>query len=332
MMESQLANTETEALLSVRGLKKHFPVQKGLFSRVVNHVRAVDGISFDIRPGETLGLVGESGSGKTTAGRSILRLLEPTAGEVYFHGQDVCQLNRRDMQSVRRQMQIIFQDPYSSLNPRKTVGDILSEVIRFHKLARSRDDVRAMVVQLLNDVGLPENSLKQYPRDFSGGQRQRIGIARALALKPEFIVADEPVSALDVSIQAQVINLMVDLQERYGLTWLFIAHDLSVVEYISDRVAVMYLGKIVEIAPARDLYANPIHPYTEALMNAIPIPDPDRRREKTPLEGDPPSPSQIPQGCAFHPRCPVARPECREAVPDLVDQGNDHQVACLIRG
>ena len=317
-----------EALLRVRNLKKYFPIRGGLFSREVARVHAVDDVSFDIMAGETLGLVGESGCGKSTTGRSILRLIEPTAGEVWFQDKNVTTLDKRSLRALRKEMQIIFQDPYASLNPRMTVGSIIGEALVIHKLAPSRRQREERVVQLLETVGLSADHLRRYPHEFSGGQRQRIGIARALAVSPKLIVADEPVSALDVSVQAQVINLLEDLQNKFGLTYLFVAHDLSVVEHISTRVAVMYLGKIVEIAPAKELYTNPRHPYTEALLSAVPIPDPAMKRKRILLEGDVPSPINPPSGCRFHTRCPVAMPKCSEVAPTLRRRDGDGEVAC----
>ena len=317
-------------LLAVRDLKKHFPIKSGLLGRTTSSVKAVDGISFDVMPGEVVGLVGESGSGKTTAGRTILRLVEPTSGEIVFDGTDIARIPAPAMRDWRRRMQIIFQDPYASLNPRMTVGEIVGQALKIHRLA-SGADMEDRVVQLLQKVGLASSAVRRYPHEFSGGQRQRIGIARALAVSPQFIVADEPVSALDVSIQAQVLNLLLDLKSELQLTLLFIAHDLSVVEYISDRVIVMYLGKIMEVAPARELYRNPVHPYTQALLSAIPVPDPTVRRERVILQGDIPSPINPPSGCVFRTRCPIAAPECAKVEPPLEAVGPGHFKACIRR-
>ena len=319
-----------EPLLKVRNLKKYFPIRGGLLSREVARVHAVDDVSFDVMRGETLGLVGESGCGKSTTGRSILRLIEPTSGEVSFEGKNVTTLDKRSLRALRKEMQIIFQDPYASLNPRMTVGSIIGEALVIHKLAPNRKAREEKVVHLLETVGLSADHLRRYPHEFSGGQRQRIGIARALALKPKFIVCDEPVSALDVSVGGQIVNLLVDLKEKYGIAYLFISHDLSVVQYISDRVAVMYLGEIVETAKSEELYKRPLHPYTQALLSAVPVPDPDRKRSRIILQGDVPSPLNPPTGCRFHPRCPVAiKGLCDAQTPKLIDYGG-HQAACHV--
>ena len=322
--------SETAPLVEVKGLKKYFPVRSGVWGRVQAQVKAVDGVDLVIYPGETLGVVGESGCGKTTLGRLILRLLEATEGQVLFEGVDLLKLGREEMRSRRRSMQIIFQDPYSSLNPRMTVGGIIGEALKVHGLAE-RDELQERVGGLLEMVGLSPSYARRYPHEFSGGQRQRIGIARALAVSPRFIVADEPVSALDVSIQAQIINLMQDLQRDLGLTYMFVAHDLSVVRHIADRVAVMYLGRVVEIAPRETLYEQPSHPYTRALLSAVPVPDPQVARSRTVLEGDVPNPAAVPSGCPFHPRCPEREDICSRVVPHLVDLGNGHCTACLLR-
>ncbi len=322
----------TGPLLRVSKLVKHFPVRGGLLSRTVDHVRAVDGVSFDLNAGETLGLVGESGCGKSTTGRCILRLIEPTSGEVRFDGKDVMAMDARRLRELARGMQIIFQDPYASLNPRMTVGAIVGEALTIHKLARNVREHDERVVNLLETVGLHADYRSRYPHEFSGGQRQRIGIARALAVSPRLIVCDEPVSALDVSIQAQVINLLEDLQRQFGLAYLFIAHDLSVVEHISRRVAVMYLGRIVEIASAHDLYTAPKHPYTEALLSAVPIPDPAVKRRRIVLQGDVPNPINPPSGCHFHPRCPHVMDRCRGEAPVLREIAPGRIAACHLNG
>jgi oligopeptide/dipeptide ABC transporter ATP-binding protein len=320
----------TPSLLSVRDLVKHFPITRGVFGRPVGAVRAVDGISFDVKQGETLGLVGESGCGKTTAGRSILRLIEPTSGQVTFDGVDVLSLDPPRLRTLRRQMQIVFQDPFSSLNPRMTIGAIVREGLTIHRIAEGAE-ADARVRRLLEEVGLRSEYARRYPHEFSGGQRQRIGIARALAVEPRFIVCDEPVSALDVSVQAQVINLLQDLQRDHGLTYLFIAHDLSVVQHVASRVAVMYLGHIVELADAADLYGEPLMPYTQALLSAVPIPDPGRRKTRIVLTGDVPSPADPPPGCPFHPRChhPAKDAACARIKPPLEPKGDGHLVACI---
>jgi oligopeptide transport system ATP-binding protein len=320
--------TRTAPLLEVRGLRKDFPVRRGLFSRVSSYVHAVDGVSFDVRPGETLALVGESGSGKTTTGRCILRLLEPTSGAIQFDGADLLALKPRDMRRMRRHLQVIFQDPYGSLNPRMTVGTIVREPLDIHKVGASKAERNEMVDRLLERVGLDAAMRRRYPHEFSGGQRQRIGVARAIALRPKLIVADEPVSALDVSVQAQVINLLIDLQEEYRCAYLFIAHDLALVERIADRVAVMYLGRIVEMAETAELFRNPLHPYTKALLQAIPVPDPERVRVQAVIDGDPPSPADLPPGCRFHPRCPIAVDVCRRDEPALRELAPGHWAAC----
>ena len=325
-------NGTGEVLLEVKDLKMYFPVTAGIiFQRKVADVKAVDGVTFSIMKGETLGLVGESGCGKTTTGRAILQLYKPTQGNIIFEGQDLTQLSGSEMRAMRRKIQVIFQDPYGSLNPRMTCGDIVGEPLTVHKLTTNKGEYRDRVAELLEVVGLNPYMGDRYPHEFSGGQRQRIGIARALAVNPSFIVCDEPVSALDVSIQAQVINLLEDLQERFGLTYLFIAHDLSVVRHISDRVAVMYLGHIVEVADRNELYENPLHPYTKALLSAVPIPDPaiEATRERIILTGDVPSPMNPPPGCVFHTRCPVMIDDCQLEMPELREVEPNHWVACI---
>ncbi len=318
-----------DALLVVRGLKKHFPITGGVLRRTVGQVKAVDGVTFWLRRGETLGLVGESGSGKTTTGRTLLRLLEPTAGQALFEGRDIFTLDAAELRRLRRRAQIVFQDPYGSLNPRLTIGDALREVLKVHGLAQEDPDAR--VRELLSLVGLAPEYAGRYPHEFSGGQRQRVGIARALAVEPDLIVCDEPVSALDVSVQAQVLNLLADLQERLGIAYLFIAHDLSVVEHVSDRIAVMYLGRIVEMADADALYRAPKHPYTRALLSAVPVPEPGDPRERIVLPGDVPSPANPPTGCPFHPRCPhpLKDADCARIIPPLAEKAPGHFAACI---
>jgi len=322
----------SQPLLRVENLVKHFPVKGGMFSRTVERVHAVDGVSFEVEAGETLGLVGESGCGKSTTGRCILRLIEPTSGEVWFDGKNVTAMDARSLRTMCREMQIIFQDPYASLNPRMTVGAIIGEALVIHRLAKTQREFEQRVAQLLETVGLHPQHMRRYPHEFSGGQRQRIGIARALAVSPRLIVCDEPVSALDVSIQAQVINLLEDLQDTFRLTYVFIAHDLSVVEHISTRIAVMYLGRIVEIAPARKLYISPRHPYTEALLSAVPIPDPAVKRKRVVLQGDVPNPIRPPAGCHFHPRCPHVMERCRVETPLLREIEPGRKAACHLNG
>ena len=321
-----------DVLLDVQNLKMYFPVTSGiLIQRTVGHIKAVDDVSFFVRKGETLGLVGESGCGKTTTGRCILQLYKPTAGRVNFEGAELTTLKGRALRAVRRRMQVIFQDPYSSLNPRMTAGRIIGEPLVVHGIGSGGQERRERVAELLEVVGLNRSMASRFPHEFSGGQRQRLGVARALAVNPQLIVCDEPVSALDVSIQAQIINLLEELQEQFSLTYLFIAHDLSVVRHISDRVAVMYLGHIVEIADRNEIYANPLHPYTKALLSAVPIPDPviDAERERIVLTGEVPSPLNPPRGCVFHPRCSIAIPECQDQMPALQEVEPDHWVACI---
>jgi oligopeptide transport system ATP-binding protein len=323
---------EVKPLLEAHDIKVHFPIMSGIvFSRAVGYVKAVDGVDLTIMPGETLGLVGESGSGKTTLGRTLLRLIEPTSGQVIFDGEDITELNNQEMRRRRRHMGMVFQDPFGSLNPRMKVGTTIGDPLVIHNLIESKEDYQQQVGDLLDIVGLSRNMADRYPHEFSGGQRQRVGVARALAAKPKFLVLDEPVSALDVSIQAQLINLLEDLQRELDLTYLFIAHDLSVVRHISHRVAVMYLGKLVEIATYSDLYTSPKHPYTQALLSAIPLPDPklERTRDRIVLGGDLPSPRNPPSGCVFNTRCPIATKECSEVVPELKTMGPDHEAACI---
>jgi oligopeptide/dipeptide ABC transporter ATP-binding protein len=317
-----------DPIVEVRSLKKYFPIRKGLLQREAGRVHAVDDVTFDVSEGETLGLVGESGCGKSTLGRTIVRLLEPTEGEVIFQGRNISSIGTRSLRPLRREMQMIFQDPYASLNPRKRVGSIIGTPLKIHGVDKS--ERRKRVQELLEKVGLSPEHYNRFPHEFSGGQRQRIGVARALALNPKLIVADEPVSALDVSIQSQMLNLLDDLQKELSLTYIFIAHDLGVVRHVSNRIAVMYLGKLVELSPADDLYERPIMPYTEALLSAVPIPDPDlaHARERIVLEGDVPSPINPPTGCRFHPRCRYMTDICREVEPPLVDYGNGHLAAC----
>ena len=321
-----------DSILEVRNLKMYFPINAGfILQRRAGDIKAVDDVSFFVRRGETLGLVGESGSGKTTIGRCILQLEKPTNGEVVYEGTDVTKVSREELRALRRRMQIIFQDPYSSLNPRMKVLDIVGEALTIHRLVRNKRDYRLRVGELLQQVGLNPEMANRYPHEFSGGQRQRIGVARALAVQPEFIVADEPVSALDVSIQAQLINLLKDLQQDLGLSYLMIAHDLAIVRHVSDRIAVMYLGKLMEVASWTDLYETPLHPYTKALLSAVPIPDPDieSERERIILQGGIPSPANPPSGCVFHTRCPVAIDECKTTVPELREVTPDHWAACI---
>jgi len=322
-VEQKMNNT----LVKVKNLKKHFHLRAGLFSRAVGSVKAVDGVSFEIYPNETFGLVGESGCGKSTLGRVLLRLIEPTEGEIYFMGKDLRALKGEELRRMRKEMQIIFQDPYSSLNPRMTVGSIIGEAFTIHRLARGKEK-RERVMALLDEVGVRAEAYNRYPHEFSGGQRQRIGIARALACEPKFIVCDEPVSALDVSIQAQILNLFLELQDKYKISYLFISHDLRVVEHIADRVAVMYLGKIVEMAKARDLYKNPLHPYTQIILASVPLPDPKLKKKRAIITGDVPSPINPPPGCQFHPRCKYARDICQKQEPEIKEYEPGHFASC----
>ncbi|HSA99290.1 MAG TPA: ABC transporter ATP-binding protein [Anaerolineales bacterium] len=322
-------NHNGEVLVEVNNLVKYFPVRAGLLQRVVNQVKAVDDVSFFVRKGETLGLVGESGCGKTTVGRTMLRLIEPTSGAVTFEGKDVFSMKARELKIARRDMQIIFQDPYASLDPRVPIGESVMEGLHIHHIGTPRERMDIML-QTLEKVGLESYHSRRYPHEFSGGQRQRIGIARALALRPRFIICDEPVSALDVSIQSQVLNILKDLQAEFGLTYLFIAHNLSVVEHVSNRVAVMYLGKMVEMTSREELFRNPLHPYTQALMSAIPVPNPRLKRQRTILKGDVPSPLNPPRGCRFHPRCPVAIEKCAHEEPPFIEVSPDHWAACWL--
>lgn len=336
MTELETANTtsgvQDDILVDVRNLKVNFPVKSGgIIPRRIGEIKAVDDVSLSIRRGETLGLVGESGCGKTTLGRAILHLVQPTSGDIYFDGENLTQMRSSRLQRLRRQTQVIFQDPYTSLDPRQTAGNCIGEPLKVHNLVQGRGEYRDEVAGLMETVGLSPNMAGRFPHEFSGGQRQRIGIARALAVKPDFIVCDEPVSALDVSIQGQIINLLQQLQEDFNLTYLFVSHDLSVVRHVSDRIAVMYLGRIVEIAGRDELYEDPLHPYTRALLSAIPIPDPyiEENRERIPLIGETPSPLHPPSGCSFHPRCPIAIDECSGAVPDLQEVKTSHWVSCI---
>jgi oligopeptide transport system ATP-binding protein len=318
----------SDILLEVKGLKKFFPVKKGLLSKTIGYVKAVDDVSFYIKKGETLGLVGESGCGKTTVGRTLLRLIDPTAGQIIFNGNDITNISQKELKTYRKEMQIIFQDPYSSLNPRITVGGMLTEILKFHKIAEGKA-AEKRVEELLETVGLRKIQARRYPHEFSGGQRQRIGIARALSVEPKFIVCDEPVSALDVSIQSQILNLLQDLQNQFGIAYLFISHDLSVVEHISDRVNVMYLGQIVESATNVELYKNPKHRYSQALLSAVPVPDPRKTSKRIILSGEVPSPANVPSGCYFHPRCPKAFSDC-PVIPPVLDGSGTHLQRCLL--
>ena len=317
----------TEPLLEVKNLKKYFPIRGGIFSKAIGYIYAVDGVSFYLNRGESLGLVGESGCGKSTTARAILRLIEPTEGEILFEGKDVCKLDHGEMRSIRKDMQIVFQDPYASLDPRRTVEQIIGEPLDVFQVSTKKEK-KDRIAYLLQNVGLSPDHARRYPHEFSGGQRQRIGIARALALNPKLIIGDEPVSALDVSIQAQVINLLEDIQKEFKLSYIIIAHDLAVVEHVCDRIAVMYLGRIVELAKDRELYTSPLHPYTVALLSAIPVPDPNITKKRIILEGDVPSPMRPPGGCHFHTRCPRKKEVCERTIPELIEIGNGHYVAC----
>jgi oligopeptide/dipeptide ABC transporter ATP-binding protein len=320
--------SENKPILEIKGLKKYFPIKTGFFNKVTGHVQAVDGVDFSVMPGETLGIVGESGCGKSTTGRTILRLLNPSAGEVLFNGKDLAKLSKEEMRQMRKDIQMVFQDPYASLNPRKTIRQILLEPLKVHGIGSSRGERMKRVEEIIEVVGLRKEHLDRHPHDFSGGQRQRIGIARALILKPKVIIADEPVSALDVSIQSQVLNLLKDLKKEFNLTLIFISHDLSVVRHLCDRIAVMYLGRVVEIADKKQLFTNPSHPYTRALLSAVPIANPKAKRERVILQGDLPSPANPPSGCTFHPRCPVANESCKTKIPILKDIDSGHLVSC----
>lgn len=328
-MKQQTTGADAASLLEVRNLKTYYPIKGGFFRRTVGHVKAVDNISFEIKKGETLGLVGESGCGKSTAGRTILRLLNATEGQVIFEGRDITKLRGEKLRDIRKDLQMVFQDPYATLNPMQMVGNIVSEPIRnYYK--KDKHELKDEVMELLHKVGLPSDAYYKYAHEFSGGQRQRIGIARALALRPKLIIADEPVSALDVSVQSQVLNLLNELQDEFDLTYLFIAHNLSVVKHMSDRIGVMYLGNLVEIADKNSLYAEPLHPYTQSLISAIPEPDPQRKKERIILQGDLPSPADPPKGCPFHTRCPIAKEECSTVKPTLKEVKQGHQVACIL--
>lgn len=329
LSKTEEQQTQVENLLEVQNLKTYYPIHGGFFKRVIGNVKAVDGISFEIKKGETMGLVGESGCGKSTAGRTILRLMKPTDGKIIFDGEDITELSGTKLRQARRDFQMVFQDPYASLNPMQMVGDIIAEpILNYEK--RNKKELEKEIKALLLKVGLPEEAYYKYPHEFSGGQRQRIGIARTLALRPKLIVADEPVSALDVSVQSQVLNLLKNLQKEFGLTYLFIAHDLSVVKHMSDRIGVMYLGNLVELASNKDLYKEPLHPYTQALISAIPEPNPELKKERIVLKGDVPSPANPPTGCPFHTRCPVAKEVCSQEKPPLKEVRPGHYVACVL--